>query len=108
MLSVLIPTYNYNTLPLAETIEQQALRAGIVAAIGAAEIALIAATPVPEFALGTKGKEGSGMAIVGERGQEAVFLPHGSKVLPNRQTVQHGELIDAMYDNRLNDYLYLS
>ncbi|MEZ4797500.1 MAG: glycosyltransferase [Flavobacteriaceae bacterium] len=30
MLSILIPTYNYNVLPLAEIIEQQALKAGIV------------------------------------------------------------------------------
>ncbi|PTM10082.1 MAG: glycosyl transferase [Bacteroidetes bacterium] len=30
MLSILIPTYNYNALPLAEIIEQQALMAGIV------------------------------------------------------------------------------
>lgn len=30
MLSILIPTYNYNALPLVETIEQQALKAGIV------------------------------------------------------------------------------
>ena len=30
MLSILIPTYNYNALPLAEILEQQALKAGIV------------------------------------------------------------------------------
>lgn len=30
MLSILIPTYNYNALPLAEILEQQALRLGIV------------------------------------------------------------------------------
>ena len=30
MLSILIPTYNYNALPLVKTIEQQALKTGIV------------------------------------------------------------------------------
>ena len=30
MLSILIPTYNYNALPLAEILEQQALKAGII------------------------------------------------------------------------------
>ena len=30
MLSILIPTYNYNAFPLAEILEQQALKAGIV------------------------------------------------------------------------------
>ena len=30
MLSILIPTYNYNALPLAQLLEQQALKAGIV------------------------------------------------------------------------------
>ena len=30
MLSILIPTYNYNALPLAEILEQQTLKLGIV------------------------------------------------------------------------------
>ena len=79
--------------------------AGTMGVLGAAELALVAGTPIPEFAKGTKGKQGSGMAIVGEEGEEAVFLPHGPKVLPAGQTKQYGDIIDAMYDNRLDAHL---
>jgi hypothetical protein len=69
--------------------------------IAAAQIGIIAATPVPEFAEGTKGKPfKGGKAIVGERGVEKVVtesgkvyftppsatlldLPKGSQVIPN-------------------------
>jgi tape measure domain-containing protein len=69
--------------------------------IAAAQLGLIAAQPVPEFAEGTKGKPfKGGKAIVGERGVEKVItesgkvyftpptatlvdLPKGSQVIPN-------------------------
>lgn len=71
-----------------------------------AELAVVLATPIPSFAKGTKGKKGSGLARVGEEGEEFVFMPHGSQVVPNPQTKKYKEAIDAMIDNRYEDYVY--
>jgi len=82
--------------------------------IAAAQLGLIAAQPVPEFAEGTKGKPfKGGKAMVGERGVEKVVtesgkvyftpptatlmdLPKGSQVIPNhalsRQEVYWGSM----------------
>jgi tape measure domain-containing protein len=75
-------------------------------ATSAAQIAFIAAQPVPEFAEGTKGKPfKGGKAIVGEIGKEWVVttsgqvyetpgvatlvdLPKGSQVIPNKDVVK--------------------
>lgn len=82
--------------------------AGVAAATGAAQLAIVTSTPLPQFKRGTKGKKGSGMSRVGEEGEEIVFLPDGAKVLPNKQTKQNSGIIDAMFDNRLDDYLLKS
>jgi hypothetical protein len=58
--------------------------AGITAALGAAQTALIAAKPIPQFAQGTNFAPG-GAALVGERGPELVNLPQGSRVIPNNE-----------------------
>lgn len=79
--------------------------ASTMGVLGAAQLAIVQQTPIPQFAKGTKGKSDSGMAIVGEEGEEAVFLPQGAKVLPHRQTKQYGDIIDAMYDNRLEAHI---
>jgi hypothetical protein len=75
-------------------------------ATAAAQIAFIAAQPVPEFAEGTKGKPfKGGRAIVGEIGKEWVVttsgqvyetpgvatlvdLPKGSQVIPNKDVIK--------------------
>ena len=75
--------------------------AALAGFIAAAQLGLIAAQPVPEFAEGTKGKPfKGGKAMVGERGVEKVVtesgkvyftpatatlvdLPKGSQVIPN-------------------------
>jgi tape measure domain-containing protein len=75
-------------------------------AVAAAQIAYIAAQPVPEFAEGTKGKPfKGGKAIVGEIGKEWVVttsgqvyetpgvatlvdLPKGSQVIPNKDVMK--------------------
>ncbi len=57
--------------------------AGAIA--GTAQLAVIAATPLPQFATGTDFAPG-GMALVGERGPELVNIPRGSKVLSASQT----------------------
>lgn len=80
----------------------------LAGSLGAAQLGLVASTPVPGFAKGTKGKKGSGMATVGEEGEELMFVPDGAKILPNKQTVENGALIDAMYDNKLDDFILKS
>ena len=86
--------------------------------LSAAQIGLIAAQPVPEFAEGTKGKpfEG-GRAIVGERGVEKVVtesgkvyftpatatlvdLPKGSQVIPNHALSKQELFLANHYANR--------
>src|SRR4029077_14237459 len=53
-----------------------AIRAAIVGAIGAAEIAAAIATPVPTYAKGTGNHPGCPM-IVGEKGSELIIEPDG-------------------------------
>jgi hypothetical protein len=54
--------------------------AAIVGALGAIQIATIAATPIPQFAEGTDSAPG-GLAIVGEKGRELVMEPGGKAYL---------------------------
>lgn len=57
--------------------------AGIVAAAGAVQTALIAARPIPQF---EKGGVGKGPMIVGEAGPELVNLGTTSRIIPNEET----------------------
>ena len=77
----------------------------MTAALGAAQLAIVASQPIPQFAKGTDYSP-EGVAEVGEEGRELVqdghtkkwsvtpdkstfmYLPKGSKVLPNEQTEQ--------------------
>lgn len=77
-----------------------------VAALGAVQLGVAIATPVPAFMHGTKKKRGSGLAYVGEEGPELTFLPNEAKVLPHGKTKKYGEFIDAMFDDRLEKYVY--
>jgi hypothetical protein len=90
----------------------------LAGAIAAAQIGIIAATPVPEFAEGTKGKPfKGGKAIVGERGVEKVVtesgkvyftpasatlvdLPKGSQVIPNHALSRQELFLANHYSNR--------
>lgn len=76
------------------------------AVLGAAQAAAVLAQPIPY----RKGSKDTGdkphMARVGEEGEEFVWMPSNSKVLPARQTKKYSDIIDAMYDNRLDDYIY--
>lgn len=58
--------------------------AAIIGGLGAAQTALIAAQPIPQFATG--GFFGGGMAMVGERGAELIQTSGPTKVFNNRQT----------------------
>jgi tape measure domain-containing protein len=90
----------------------------LAGAIAAAQIGIIAATPIPEFAEGTKGKPfKGGKAIVGERGVEKVVtesgkvyftppnatlvdLPKGSQVIPNHALSRQELFLANHYANR--------
>lgn len=72
---------------------------------GLAQVGAVLAQPKPY----RKGSKDTGstdhMARVGEEGEEIVFMPANSKVLPARQTRKYGEVLDAMFDNKLDKYV---
>jgi hypothetical protein len=73
---------------------------------GAIQTAAVLAQPIP-YRKGSKDTGAKGhLARVGEEGEELVFMPSNSKVLPARQTRKYADIIDAMYDNKLDDYVY--
>lgn len=78
----------------------------LIIAQGVIQAGIVAATPIPY----RKGSKNTGdnphMARVGEEGEEFIWMPSNSKVLPARQTKRYSDAIDAMYDNRLDDFIY--
>jgi hypothetical protein len=76
----------------------------LIYALGAIQVATILAQPIPKFAKGTKSAHGS-MSLVGEQGPEFMFVPQYSKILTADQTKRHSSMIDAMYDNKLQEHL---
>ncbi len=83
-----------------------AILTAIIATTSALQLAAVAAQPIPY----RKGSKNTGsnehLARVGEEGEELVWMPANSKVLPARQTKKYSDVIDAMYDNKLDDYVY--
>lgn len=75
----------------------------LYAALGASQAAVVVSQPIP-YKKGSKSTEG-GLSRVGEDGDEILYIPKGSKVLPNKQTNRYGEVLDAMFDNRFNEYI---
>ena len=92
--------------------------AALIAAIAAAQVTMVLAQPVPEFAEGTKGKPfKGGKAIVGERGVEKVVtesgkvyftpptatlvdLPKGAQVIPNHALKKEELFLANHYANK--------
>lgn len=78
--------------------------AAIVAAMGAAQIAMIAAQPIPKYAKGTKDKSHpGGLAIVGDGGKREVILTDsGAYITPSVPTLvdmpKHAEVIPDVVD----------
>jgi TP901 family phage tail tape measure protein len=78
--------------------------AAIIAAIGAAQIAMIAAQPIPKYAKGTKDKSHpGGLAIVGDGGKREVILTDsGAYITPSVPTLvdmpKHAEVIPDIVD----------
>ena len=56
----------------------------LIAAAGAAQIALISSQQIPAYAMGTNYASG-GLSLVGERGAELLNIPRGSQVIPNHK-----------------------
>lgn len=76
-----------------------------ILALAGLQSATVIASAIPAFEKGTKGKKGSGLAIVGEKGAELTYLPNGSKVLPANKTRSNARVIDAMFDGKLDSYI---
>lgn len=78
--------------------------AAIVAAMGAAQVAMIAAQPIPKYAKGTKDKSHpGGLAIVGDGGKREVILTDsGAYITPSVPTLvdmpKHAEVIPDIVD----------
>lgn len=83
-----------------------AVLAAISAALAGVQLAAVIATPIPAFKKGTKAKQGSGLARVGEEGEEIVFLPDKAKVLHNKGARENAGLIDAMFDGTIDSYIH--
>lgn len=78
--------------------------AAIAAALGAAQLAVVATTPIPQFAEGTLDAPG-GLAMTGEKGRELTYMPKGAKVLPHDKTEKYAGVIDSMFRNKFDQYI---
>lgn len=69
----------------------------IIAATGAAQIATIAATPIPQFAKGTKGKKKApaGFKWVGEEGPELLYDKGGYNIMTAKDSDQIAKLLGS-------------
>lgn len=79
-----------------------AIAAGIA---GAAQAAVVAARPIPKFAKGKKAGERAGLSIVGEQGQEAMYVPDSATILTNRETKQNEGILKAIQNKRLDEFI---
>lgn len=57
-------------------------QAAIAGAMGAAQMAIIAAKPLAQYAKGRKGGQGE-YALVGEKGAEIMYVPQGASIIPH-------------------------
>lgn len=67
-----------NTWPISLGIAM----AAIAGAMGAAQMAVIAAKPLAQYAKGRNGGKGE-YALVGEKGPEIMYIPRGASIVPN-------------------------
>ena len=54
----------------------------MAAALGATQLAMVLAKPLPQYANGRRGGEGE-FAMVGERGAELMYIPQGASIVPH-------------------------
>lgn len=64
--------------------------AAIAGAMGAAQMAIIAAKPLAQYEKGRKGGPGE-YALVGEKGPEIMYVPRGASIVPNGLIKQQEE-----------------
>lgn len=96
----------FTALAITEALPDLVL-AALVGAMGAAQVALIAAQPIPKYAKGTKDHPG-GLAIVGDGGKkEGVVTDNGLFITPDKPTLvnlpAHAQVIPDLsyiYDRR--------
>jgi len=88
----------YSDYPYPASLAVSALIAGA----GAVQIGLVASKPNP-YKKGSKNTK-EGLARVGEEGEEIVFMPGGSKVLPAGKTKTYGEVLDKMFDGTFDKH----
>lgn len=62
-------------------------QAAIAGAMGAAQMAVIAAKPLAQYAKGRKGGQGE-YALVGENGAEIMYVPQGASIIPHNKIDQ--------------------
>lgn len=71
-------------------------------ALGAAQAAIVAATPIPGYKKGTK-RSKEGVALVGEEGPEYTYLNEGSKVVDRKKSDRFAHVFDSIIDGKFND-----
>ena len=83
--------------------------AAIVAALGAAEIAMIAATPIPKFAKGVVSFDGKGGLVKGEgtgtSDSNLAYLSKGESVIPAEPTSANLGLINELVNGDVDSYI---
>ena len=62
----------------------------MVGALGATQLAIAAAKPLPQYAKGRKGGKGE-YALVGEKGPEVMYIPPGASIVPNNLIYSPGK-----------------
>ena len=77
--------------------------AGISAALGAAQIAVIASEPIPQFAEGVIGLQGEGTET-----SDSIHakLSKGESVMTAAETRKHRGVLEAIRNNTLENYIY--
>lgn len=103
-----------------------AIMAGVVAAMGAVQVATIAATPIPAYKEGTKnGGHIGGLAIVGDGGKQEVVvyggkswitpdvptvvdLPRGAEVFPDINEFVGNVSMNPIYDSGTNSHVVVN
>lgn len=70
-------------VPVALKIAQTVM----ASALGATQLAVAAAKPLSQYAKGRKGGQGE-YALVGEKGAEIMYVPHGASIIPHNKIDQ--------------------
>lgn len=84
LISAAINTALAITAALSQAPPASYVMAAINAAMGAAQIAVIASKPLAQYEKGRKGGKGE-YALVGEKGAELMYVPEGASIVPNNK-----------------------